>query len=114
MEMLVVKPRAVKIRVGKKARQHIEQVLRRNNEMRMRRGALFQDFSDNGRGPGEIFYANMKKEEFEALPLRCKRDGGPARLLSIFGELYSERYKDKESIAVYLHTYELDVLGIEY
>ncbi|MCC7500607.1 hypothetical protein IT396_02285 [Candidatus Nomurabacteria bacterium] len=94
-----------------------------NKEARLKRGALNQDFE---RKEGEVFYGNLAQREFDALPLRTKRKGGPARLNRIlsgknkqgdnyvFVPTYEELYRDKESFSVFVHTYELDMLSIEY
>jgi hypothetical protein len=88
--------------------------LRRRHERLEERGWSFSDFIDNGRRKEEIFFGNLTPAEFDALPLKSKRNGGPARVLNVYGKLYSEAYKDKESIGVYVQTKELDALGIKY
>ena len=99
--------------------------LRLNKEARLKRGALVQDFPSEGRMPGEVFYGNLDEAGFEALPLKSKRKGEPARATRIFSEqrhnvnrvfteTYENLYGDKTFFAVYVHTYELDILGIEY
>jgi hypothetical protein len=102
-----------------------------NRIARQKYGALIQDRECL---PGEAFYGNLGPAEFEALPLRTKRKGGPAkvsRLLSkvvespdlpdskkmglrVFVGSYEELYGDKESFGVFVHSYELDMLGIGY
>jgi hypothetical protein len=96
-----------------------------NRELRQKYGALNQDFDCQ---KGEIFFGNLSPEEFAALPLKTKRLGGPAycvRLFSekaelakdmsrVFRQTYEQLYQDKESKSVFVHTYELDILGIEY
>lgn len=100
----------------------IESRLRTNEEARLKRGALVQDFECL---PGEVFYGNLKQADFDALPLRTKRKAGPAYATRIFSETrentncvftasYEKLYGDKESFAVFVHTYELDMLGIQY
>ncbi len=102
--------------------QAVERRLLQNREARERRGALPQDFECLA---GEVFFGNIKPEEFEALPLKGKRKGGPARMIRIVSELvkgntvvstpsYETLYGDKDSIGVFVHTYELEVLGIKY
>ncbi|MSR70785.1 hypothetical protein EXS62_01980 [Candidatus Kaiserbacteria bacterium] len=93
-----------------------------NQQVRFKRGALTQDFD---RQQGEVFFGNLKQAEFEALPLRSKRKGGPARITRILSETvkgvtrvfvptYEELYKEKDYFEVYVHTAELHDLGIEY
>ena len=94
--------------------KRIEERLMLNQEVRRTRGGLLQNLEAGGRLPGEVFYGNLKQAEFDALPLKCKRKGGPARTSGVFSKTYEELYKDKESFAVFLHTYELDMLGIKY
>jgi hypothetical protein len=86
--------------------------LEKNHEVRKLRGTLSQDYT--GRLPDEIFYANLTEQEYEALPLKCKRKGDLARTTGVLSKTYAEAYGDKESFAVYLHTYELEMLGIRY
>ncbi len=89
----------------------IEARLLSNRDRRLSRGPLSQDFDCV---PGEVFYANLKQEEFDSLPLKCKRKGGPARTTGVFSQTFEALYKDRESFAVFLHTFELDLLGIKY
>jgi len=102
--------------------QELERRLLRNRKAREKRGALPQDFECL---TGEVFFGNLKPVEFETLPLKCKRKGGPARITRVISEIrnshnvvfvptYEKLYGDKESIAVYVYTYELDILGIKY
>jgi hypothetical protein len=102
--------------------ESVRQKLRSNKEARIKRGALTQDFECLR---GEVFYGNLTQAEFDALPLTCKRKGDLAHLAKItskkmhnvnrvFIETYEERYGDRESFAVFVHTYELTALGIEY
>jgi hypothetical protein len=99
--------------------------LLQNKRVRAHFGALLQDFEAQ---EGEVFYGNLTSAEFDQLPLRTKRKGRPAyvsRYFSepargakdmsrVFGYTYEERYKDKESCGVFVHTSELDRIKIEY
>jgi hypothetical protein len=92
-----------------------------NKECREKRGLP----QDRDGVEGEVFLGNYKKADFDALPLRTKRKGGPARLMRLVIDkvggfprvhhpTYAELYKDHESFAVFVHSFELDVFGIEY
>lgn len=99
--------------------------LLQNKLARARYGALNQDFDAM---KGEVFFGNLTAAEFESLPLKTKRKDRPAysvRLFSekaerakdmsrVFSRTYEELYADRESFGVFVHTYELGMLGIEY
>ena len=99
--------------------------LLQNKVSRAHWGALNQDFDCL---PGEVFFGNLSSAEFAALPLRGKRKGGPAYTTRVFSEpapkakdmsqvfsrTYDDLYNDKDSCGVFVHTYELEMLGIEY
>jgi hypothetical protein len=93
-----------------------------NKQARRRLGALIQDRDCHA---SEVFFGNLKLAEFEALPLKTKRKGGPARCVRFISRIegnetrvevktYEQLYQDRESFEVFVHTYELDMLGIEY
>jgi hypothetical protein len=96
-----------------------------NKILRNKYGVLLQDRECQ---TGEVFYGNLKAAEFEALPLKTKRQGALAYVVRLFSEpapaakdmcrvfrlTYEQTYGDKESVGVFVHTYELDMLGIEY
>lgn len=96
----------------------IQTRLEANAQVRFKRGALAQDFASVGCMPGEIFYGNLKSSEFAALPLRTKRKGGPATttgaINKTFESIFSKQEDAKEYAAVFVQTYELDILGISY
>jgi len=96
-------------------------------ELRHKRGGLPQDFASGGCMPGEIFLGNLNPAEFEALPLRTKRKGGPAYTTAIFGKSYEDIFKQKFEHAsedkrnegksytvVFVQKSELNILGISY
>jgi hypothetical protein len=109
---------------SKKKLAPIRARLLQNKAMRLKYGALLQDFEC---AEGEVFYGNLKPDEFDALILRSKRKGAPAYCVRFFLEkvpeahsskvlrhTYKELYGDGESFGVFLHMYELDRLGLKY
>ena len=94
---------------------------------RIRHGALVQDFPSQGCRESETFYGNLTQAQYDDLPLRTKRVGGPACAVRLLFEedkknkvylvrvgMYETLYGDKTRFAVYVSKVELDELDIGY
>jgi hypothetical protein len=96
-------------------KRHDRQAIKRNFEMRLqvkeKRGGDYNEFHPERVG-GEVFYRNMREEEFAALALTTKRRGTVAYTAA--GESYETKFKDRETRPVFVNTFELKQLKIRY
>jgi hypothetical protein len=89
--------------------------IRRNFQIRMqveeKRGGDYNTFHPERVG-GEIFYGNLREQEYAALKLATKRRGVVAYTAA--GKKYEHEYNDRETFPVFVHTFELTQLRIKY